>query len=751
MTLNEESEAGGVKISNTEMLFQKRWLVEENVWDPARNEVWETLCMLGNGYIGVRGFPEEPFDAGPTHPGVYPAGVFNPGADGISEMVNVPNFLAVEITLGGQPFRMTPEKITEYNRTLDLKRGLLLRSMVYTDGDRSTRLEFERFVSMSDMHLAGQSIAITPLNWSGKVDVKLWLDVRKSSLPKHHLKVVRSGHIGRNGLLVATQTKATRIRIALACQCSASVDHGSPVKPKPIGKGERVGVEFTATMKCGQRATLERMVSVWTSREADAESIERACVKDVKGSDYEQALRKHIQAWQKRWMHMDIEIDGPEEDQLAIRFAIFQLSQHAPPHDAPVSIAAKGLAGEGYRGHIFWDTEIFMLPFFVGMDPQAARRLLSYRTATIEGARRKARAQGYKGAMFAWESTDTGDETCPPIFHDHKTGADIPILTGLLQNHVSADVVYAAWQYVQTTGDSAFREHEFLMLAVETARFWESRVAFNQARNRYDIRNIIGPDEYHYEVDNNAFTNYIATWNLRMAVQEVARIQRKQSSNAILRKLAVSEDETRRWKAIADAMCLPKPSAKGVWEQHEGFSKLRNENAKSWSFMTSKVPEDQRLAELNKAQVLKQADILMLSVMFANEFPKKWQRANWDYYEPRTTHDSSLSPSVHSIAASHLGLSVEAYDYFRRSALLDLNGSMGNTNSGLHMAGIGGTWQAVVFGFMGVDLTGGKPKINPKLPKKWKRVTMQIQHRGRWYRLEASSGGRHVIARSATR
>lgn len=717
------------------------WYVQEDVWNPARNETWESLCTLANGYLGIRGFPEEPFAAGPTHPGIYLAGLFDPGPDGIPELVNATNFLAVEILLGGRPFCPAPEKVTQYRRLLDFKRGLLQRSLVYTEDGRSTRLEFERFVSMSNLHLAGQSLTVTPLDWRGEIDVQLWLDARVREPGARHLRVLHAEHMGRDRILLATQTESSLVRIAHACRCSSWVYDGSPVKPRLIGTGERIGFQFHVALERGQQAVFERLLSTYTSRDPDTDSVERGCLEAVRGTEggaYGVRRRLHVQAWQRRWLRSDIEIEGPEDDQRAVRFAVFHLLQHAPPRDMPVSIAAKGLSGEGYRGHIFWDTEIMMLPFYVATDPTAARWLLRYRTSTLEGAQRKAQAHGYQGAMFAWESAETGDETCPEHVDDPRTGARVRVLTGELQHHVSADVFYAAQHYVSATHDSYFSEREFCALAVQTARFWVSRVTRQPSSNRYDILNVIGPDEYHEHADNNAYTNFMAAWNLRQAARAVEHIRQVHRRSHLFRKLGVSHEETDRWNAIANGIYLPRPSPAGIWEQHEGFFQLRNVDPRLLSVRFSQAPESDRLRDIHRSQVLKQADILLLGVLFPDAFSDEWRRANWAYYEPRTTHDSSLSPYVHAIAACDIGLSGAAYAYFRRSALLDLDDAMGNTNTGLHMAALGGTWQAVVRGFLGLDLTGDQPRIRPRLPAEWMRISLPILHRGRWYRLDAT-------------
>jgi kojibiose phosphorylase len=728
------------------------WVVEEAAWQPDRNAVWESLFTVANGYLGVRGFPEEPFDAGPTCPAIYLAGVFNPGDDGIPELVTAANVLAVEIELGGRPLRMAPPRLGEYRRTLDLKRGLLQRSMVYTDEGRTTRIEFERFASIARPHLLGQSIILTPLNWTGEATVRLWTDGPDGDVHppgrdaraagKEHRRLLHAQHMGRDRLLLAAETADTKVRIAHACRCRAWVRQAAPPKPVHVRDTHRLGFAYRVRLECGQRAIFDRLVATYTSRDPEATSVERACLEEVQGAEgaaYGVRRRHTIARWRRRWNHADVLVEGPAEDQRAVRFAIFHLLQSCPPADPRVSIAAKGLTGPGYRGHVFWDTEIFMLPLFVRVDPGAARRLLEYRRHTVPGARRKARAAGYRGAMFPWESADTGDEACPPVVPDPKTGRPVPVLTGRLQHHVTADVAYAAWQYVRATGDVRFREQVLLVLAVLTARFWASRVAFNRDRRRYEIRGVIGPDEYHESVDNNAFTNYLAAWNLRLADREVRRMQAVHRRSLLLGRLAVSDRERRRWRAIARRMFVPVKG--GMVEQFDGFFALRDADVRALSSRASNDPEKVRMKKVRAAQVLKQADVLMLMVLFPEAFAPDVKRRSWDYYEPRTTHDSSLSPSVHSIAASDLGLADRAYEYFRLSAVTDLEDTMGNTDSGLHLAALGGTYQAVVRGFLGLRTGRDGPSVESRLPPAWNKVVARIHHRRQWYLIEATRGG----------
>lgn len=717
------------------------WVLEEPGWQAARNEVWESLFTLANGYLGVRGFPEEPFDAGPTHPGVYLAGIFSPGVDGLPEMVNVANFLGVEILLGGCPFHMGSGRVMDYRRILGFQRGLLQRSMFYSEHNRATRLEFERFVSLSDLHVVGQSLTLTPVDWRGEIRVRLWLDASAHMLGRPHLRLLHSEHMGRDRILLATETAGSLLRIAHACRCSSWVQEGAPVKPQLIGRGPRLGFEFALILERGQQAAIERLVSTHTSRDPDTDSAERGCLEDVRGTEggaYGVRRRLHVQAWQRRWERTDLSIAGPDEDQRAVRYAVCQLIQHSPPHRMPVSIAAAGLTGERGRGRVRWDTELLMLPFFLATDPAAAKRLLRYRTATLEGAKRNAAALGCEGVAFAYESADTGDETAAAYLGAASPTSRVPLLADAVPSHVTADVVYAAWQYVQITGDTAFRERELLILAVLGARFWASRVVDDPTHGRGEIRHVTGPDGYHGRVDNNAFTNFMAAWSLRLAAQEVMRMQKVHRRSRILRQFDVSQEEVSGWRQVAERLYLPEPTGDGVWEQHQGFFALSDTAPQPAPDGHAETSESGHLDARRMSQALQQADVLLLAFLFPDAFAAGWQRANWAYYEPRTSHVAASSPGVHSVMASQLDLPASAYTHFHQTAFWDLADVSGDTHRGLHLAALGGTWQAVVRGFLGLDLTGDQPQARPRLPASWSRVALHIQHRGAWYRIEAT-------------
>ncbi|MFW6161380.1 MAG: glycoside hydrolase family 65 protein, partial [Planctomycetota bacterium] len=616
------------------------WRLTEAPWAPQDNQRWETRFTIANGYLGVRGFPDEAFDAGPSLPGIYIAGVFNPDADGIPELVNVANVLRVDIVLGGRRLVLAPDRVVEYERTLDLRRGILWRKLVYAQGDRRTAVTFERFASLPAHHLLCQSVEITPLNWRGALSLTFWLDPQVRNQSRRHLCVLHAEHPARDRALLVTETRDSRVRIGQAARAEAWVRQARPPEPEQVARKRAIGLRYQARLEPGQRTLFTRTTATYTSRDRDVTSVERDCLGALRDSATWRCgalRRRHTAAWRRRWQEADVSLDGPDEDQRAVRFVTFHLLQACPAADPTVSIGAKALSGEAYRGHVFWDTEIFMLPFFLFTRPAAARRLLAYRWHTLDGAREKAQEAGYAGAMFAWESAATGQETCPLYVPDPKTGEPVRVWCGEIEQHISADVVYGAWHYWQATGDEAFAHRVLTPLAVETARFWASRVEAEDAG--YVIRDVIGPDEYHEHVDNNAFTNYMASWNLRLAAE-----------------LAPDDADAGLWRQIADGLVVPHDDDLGIIAQDDAFLSLEDADPQALSSRVSTEPEKQRMARIWRSQVLKQADVLMLLLLWPDAFSRLLKRACWDYYETRTTHDSTLSASVHSVVASDLGL-----------------------------------------------------------------------------------------------
>ncbi len=493
--------------------------------------------------------------------------------------------------------------------------------------------------------------------------------------------------------------------------------------------------------------TLDKVVTIFTSRE---EKVPAQAAQDKlrQQPDYTTLLSAQEAAWEEVWRLSDVVIEGDIQAQFAIRYNLFQVLIAAPRHDDTVSIPAKTLSGFAYRGHVFWDTEIFALPFLIFTQPEVARNLLTYRYHTLNGARRKARESGYKGAVFAWESASTGDEVTPrwvpPADGD---GELVRIWCGDRELHINTDVAYAVWQYWQATGDDNWMRDYGAELVLDTAVYWGSRVEWNAKQEHYEIREVIGTDEYHEHVSNNAFTNRMVQWHLERALAVLEWLQNQYPNQAatLEEKLHISLERQARWRDIIGNIWIPYDPETGIIEQSEGFFKLEDINLADYEPRTRSMQAILGIEGASKRQVLKQPDVLMLLYLL-RETPGfysdiKTLQKNWDYYAPRTdiTYGSSLGPAIHAALASYLNQPEEAYERFMQAALVDLEDTRRNAKEGIHAASAGGVWQAIVFGFAGIRINDSHPQANPHLPKGWTRVKFKLQWRGQWYEFDLHS------------
>ncbi|MFZ6020709.1 MAG: glycosyl hydrolase family 65 protein, partial [Chloroflexota bacterium] len=443
----------------------------------------------------------------------------------------------------------------------------------------------------------------------------------------------------------------------------------------------------------------------------------------------------HARAWQREWERCDVLIEGDDRAHLAVRFSLFQLLAAAPRQDERVSIGAKALSGYGYRGHVFWDTEIFMLPFFTYTRPEIARNLLSYRYHTLEGARKKARENGYKGAQYAWESATTGEEVTPTwVPHPSDRTQLIRIWTGDIQIHISADVCYAIWQYWQATGDDDFMIHRGAEIFLDVARFWASRAEWNAETGCYEFTDVIGPDEYHDHVDNNAYTNALARWQLKTALQVLAWLESHQPQKAsqLRDQLELDENELAHWREVAEKIYWQEDAQTGLVEQFEGYFQRKQIDLQALEPRTQSIQSLLGIEGASEANILKQPDVVMLAYLLPELFDENKLRVNYEYYNARTDHTfgSSLGPAIHAIIACRVGKPEEAYEHFMRAALADLEDVRGNAHDGIHAASAGGIWQAIVFGFGGLKLGENDWYSQPCLPTHWKRLAFRLKYRG---------------------
>jgi kojibiose phosphorylase len=449
---------------------------------------------------------------------------------------------------------------------------------------------------------------------------------------------------------------------------------------------------------------------------------------------YETLLEEHKKAWQDYWQVSDVIIEGDNRAQQAIRYNIYQLRISASSHDSRYSIAAKGLTGFGYRGHIFHDTEIFMLPFFTYVHPDIARNLLMYRYHLLPAARTKAKSNGFEGAQYPWESTLNGDETTPPAIVHPETGELIPVINGQIELHITASISRAVCQYWQITADDEFMRDYGAEILLSTAKFWSSRATWNPESGQYEIDNVIGPDEWHEHVNNNAYTNYMAQWNIQAAIDALRWLKSSYPHKAkqLTQQLDLDEKRLARWHDVITHIRLLIDKRSGLIEQFDGFFKLEPLEQEKYQGRTSSYQGVLGMKVVQYYQIVKQADVLMLLTTLDQKFDLKTKKVNWEYYYPITDHDygSSLTPAFHVILACELGLEETAYRMFMKGALVDLEDQRGNSDEGIHCACAGAVWQAAVLGFAGLRLTEDGYRTAPLWPDGWTRLAFTCFHKG---------------------
>lgn len=740
------------------------WVVietTEGTFNPGQLHHKETVFTLSNGYLGTRGTFEE------GYPGSCAAtlinGIYDAAPIVMTELANCPDWTSLTIQIRSSPgqawqrFRLDQGEILDYRRWLHIQRGVLGRLVRWRSPlGQTLEVEFERFVSLDNQHVGALACTIRSLDFAGEVEVHGRLNGYPDNEGLMHWEQVdQSG--AENLTWLHVRTRQSKIDLVMAaCLHVTGCDDGQT--QAIVFHGHTASVA-SFTLRPQQAVRIEKIVTCVTSLDSNT-PVQTALSSLSHLPDYYQLLQAHQAAWADVWQSSDVVIEGDSTAQLAIRYNLFQLLSAAPRHSDRVSIPAKALSGFAYRGHVFWDTEIFMLPFLIYTHPDLARNLLTYRYQTLAGARNKAASLGYEGAMYVWESANTGDEVTPNwVPHAHDPKALVRIWCGDLELHINTDVAYAIWHYWQATGDDDWMHRYGAEMILDTAVFWGSRVEWNDAAERYEIRDVIGPDEYHERVDNNAFTNRMVQWHLQTALKvwDWLEIYYPNTAIALQQSLNLTPVRLRHWANVVDQLWLLQDSTTGLIEQFEGFFRLEDVNLADYEPRLKSMQVILGIEGANQRQVLKQADVLMLLYLlrqgaFAEQIPadspalafaqelrdRQILQSNWDYYNPRTDHTygSSLSPAIHAVLACEMGDPNQAYDHFMRSVLVDLADVRGNAAEGIHAASAGGVWQAMVFGFAGIRFTPNGPVAAPKLPTGWSRLKFRLLWQGQTYEFD---------------
>lgn len=737
----------------------KNWIVEERAFDTRYLGKCEAIFCQGNGYIGQRAALEERY-VGETRD-LLVTGTFNKFDENeVTELPNLPDLTNLSLTVNGLRFSMDTGKLHGYSRRLNLKNGELTREVDWESpaGDR-LKLVFRRFVSLADEHLLGIRADITPMNRNVTVKIESGIDGRMTNTGSQHFHEGAKRLYDNRILQMCSQTTQSGVWCCLHTVNSFLIDGSAVDLPLlPIIDRRYLSNRAEAAVEPGHTLTVEKISCVHTSRDMaydgcadDAAARIRqdgmAAIRAAYPRGYEALAAESFGAWEKLWNEIDIQI-GTEKgyDQLAIRFALYHLNIMVKKDDSRVGIGAKALSGEGYKGHSFWDTEIFILPYFTLTQPETARTLLEYRYKNLYGARLKARENGYEGAMYPWESAWIDDGEVTPLWGaaDVVTGLPMKILTGMIEQHISSDIAFAVWQYYTATGDQDFLDRCGYEIVIDTARFWASRVEWSEDKQAYVIHDVIGPDEYKEHVNNNAYTNYMAQYNMELALRMMDTLE--QSKNEVWQRLHEKLDfagSRAKIKKAAQKIFLPQPNEDGIVAQFEGYFDLAHIDLTKYkeSSVVGTIYNDYNIEQISGFQVAKQSDLVMLLFLRDDLFERGIKRKNYEYYEARTLHDSSLSKSTHSVLASDLGDRKTAYKFFEGACSIDLGPTMTTSDMGIHSASMGGIWQCVVYGFGGVRIVGAELHIAPELPEAWDSLSFRLCWQGCPMRIFADQAG----------
>ena len=709
------------------------WHIIETDFNPHKQNQNETVFTIGNGYLGTRGTFEEGYLGDQAATLIH--GLFDDIPIVFTELANTPNWLDFHLFAGGERFHTEQNQVSAYRRELDLRTGALTRKVLWqTPGGSRLELEIERFASLADEHVLGIRYRVTSLDFTGDLEFRAGIHGHVDNTGWVHWEWVDQGRINKQSAYLQVQTRGTKLLLSEACHLSLSGDR-------------EIGYEYwdcnwiptlvaRTAITPGEQITAEKIITVYTSRDtAEPQAAAKQALARAVERGYSALRAENDAAWAREWEACNIVIEGDDEADTALRYSLFQLLIASPRNDDRVSIAAKSLSGFGYRGHVFWDTEIFILPFFIYTRPEIARNLLMYRYKTLAGARKKAQQSGYEGAMYAWESAATGEETTPRWVYGPDGTQMVRIWCGDIEHHISADVAYAVMQYWRITGDEDFMCNYGAEIILDTACFWGSRVEWNADQGRYEITDVIGPDEYHDHVDNNAYTNNLARWNLQTAFEVLDWLRENHPDKAeqLVAFLDLTPQRLAYWEEVIDRLYLAFDPETGLFEQFEGFFGLKEVDLQDYEPRTKSMQTILGLEGILDYQVIKQPDVLMLLYLLESAYDPEIIKVNWDYYTPRTdlSFGSSLGPAIQAILAAWLGDSATAYQHFIHAARTDLQDVRGNTADGIHAATAGGLWQAAVFGFGGLQIDGQGPQVEPRLPAHWQRLKFRIQYHGK--------------------
>ena len=716
------------------------WKIIEEGFDPKNNRVSESIFSIGNGRFGQRANFEEKY-SGDTLRGSYIAGIYYPDKTRVgwwkngypeyfAKVINSTNWIGIDVLVDGEELDLHKAQVLSFYRELNMKNGLLSRHFVAKlPSGKEVGVKAERFLSMDDPDLAAISYKVKAINFSGNVQVRPYLDGdvfnEDSNYEEKFWKETISKIWGNSGVLTL-ETLKTKFQVCTGMLFNATKNKQVINGATSISKEKYIAGNLSCTINKGEEICIEKLVAKLSSLHSEKEKLEENTKKALKRAEkdgYSGLFKKHQKKWDAIWQRSDIIIEGDVAAQQGIRFNIFQLNQTYTGDDDRLNIGPKGFTGEKYGGVTYWDTEGYCLPFYLGTAPQqVSKNLLLYRYKHLGKAIENAEKLGFTNGAALYPMVTINGEECHNeweiTFEEiHRNGA----------------IAYAIWNYINYTGDKAHLAPYGFEVLLAISRFWAQRVNWSNEKQSYVILGVTGPNEYENNVNNNFHTNNIAVWTLKYTIEAIEYMKKDHPYlySELTRKWEFNELlETTKWKDIIHKMYFPYDEERKIYLQQDGF--LDKELTPVHELSPEETPIHQNWSwdRILRSCYIKQADVLQSILWAENDYSIDAIKRHFDFYEPLTVHESSLSSCVHTILASKIGYKERAYEFYLRTARLDLDDYNNDTDDGLHITSMGGTWMSFVMGFGGLRAVDGSLVFNPFLPENWKSYSFRVDFRG---------------------
>ncbi len=707
------------------------WKVKTKQLDNENKRLQESLTSLGNGYMGMRGNFEESY-SGDTHIGTYLAGVWYPDKTRVGwwkigypeyfgKVINATQLIPVDIYVDEHKVDLAVDTVKDFSINLDMKQGILYRQFVWYQGETEILFHFKRYVSIVRKELAVIEISAEVLTGEAEIrfEPKLDGDVENedSNYEEKFWLGIDQGVGEKSYLTTKTVDNPFGIEQFTVTTMMQTLKSEGYQEYKQEGHHLLVSESFSYNMKAGETAKLSKLVSVITSRDiepAKQKETAAAVLNSAIEAGVEKVEKEHIEAWADRWHKADVKIEGDDESQQGIRFNIFQLFSTYYGEDSRLNIGPKGFTGEKYGGATYWDTEAYILPMYLSVaDEEVARQLIEYRYHQLPGAYHNAKQQGLKGALYpmvTFNGIECHNEWEITFEEIHRNGT----------------IAYAIYNYTNYTGNDEYLLNQGIDVLMAISRFWADRVHYSKRNEAYMIHGVTGPNEYENNINNNWYTNTMATWTLRYTLETLEKL-----SPAKQEELKVTEDEKKVWQDIVNQMYYPYDEELGVFVQHDGF--LDKDLRDTTTLDPEERPINQHWSwdKILRSPFIKQADVLQGFYYLNHEFSLEEKERNFAFYEPMTVHESSLSASIHSVLAAELGKQEKAFEMYARTARLDLDNYNNDTEDGLHITSMSGGWLAIVQGFAGMRTAFDTLSFRPFCPQNWQQYTFKVKYRER--------------------